>query len=266
MRYCINYTSKFQRFDQVDEVNIRATESLKLIKSLMKDYDCVVNLKIYDIQKFLQENMLEKLTNDELCGIKFLLGDYKNVPQEIKDSGIPYFFTTPATDWEILRGLAELNPCRIYVCEGLGFDLNNVSRFLKEKNIELCIFPNIAQSSWSTTSDLKKFFVRPSDVSFLEGIADVLELYAPESIINTVFKIYAIKENWQGDLSILIDGLDQPIDSATLHPAFMPYRLGCKRKCLGGDGKCNICERLGGLSKIMTKKQIGFVTDEDSTL
>ena len=75
---------------------------------------------------------------------------------------------------------------------------------------------------------------------------------------DTLYKIYAIDQRWDGDLSELISGLNTEIDERYLikdrNLNFSAMRKNCKQKCLRStNGKsCHSCDYLQQLSSLLS--------------
>lgn len=83
-------------------------------------------------------------------------------------------FTDIVTDWDILTHLITFNPHGIYIGGALGFELESVSNILHKYGINIWVYPNLAQSSISTTPGQKKFWIRPEDVELYATYIDVM--------------------------------------------------------------------------------------------
>jgi hypothetical protein len=128
-------------------------------------------------------------------------------------------------------------------------------------NIEVRCFPNVAQSHWSDTSALKKFFIRPEDTIWYEKYVDVYEFFGKPETIATYYKIYAIDKKWFGKLNEVILSFDGELDSRFLLPSFAERRIGCGKRCLKGRG-CRICEATEQLSAQLEKDGLMFTDFE----
>ena len=138
----------------------------------------------------------------------------------------------------------------IYIVEDLCFELDKVSKIAHENQVQLRIYPNVAQSSWKYTEDIKKFWVRPEDISLYEKYVDVCEFFGAEKKVVTLLKIYKDDQKWFGKLNEIILGLKNDIDSRFIVPRFAEKRIKCGKECLKG-GKCQMCERVVSLSKTL---------------
>lgn len=80
----------------------------------------------------------------------------------------------------------------MYIVETLAFEIDKCGNKAHEAGVNIRILPNIAQSQFADTEDVKKFFVRPEDIHHYEPYVDTLEFLCDISKEATIYKIYAI--------------------------------------------------------------------------
>lgn len=269
MKYCINYKKNFKYINEIDELTInynRKDTSLQDFLLLFKDKR--INIYIEDSKSFLENNDLNrfieiknkypslnfyfKLRNPAIDKDSLLL--FKKIKEK---TSIPYFFEVFINDWDILYGYINMKVSDIYIAEALCFELDKVSPLLHNHGIKIRTFPNVCQTSWKETPPLKTFFIRPEDVDIYSNYIDTLEFFSNLSSIETLYKIYAIDQKWFGKLAELITGFNSTIDNKFIAPNFAERRINCNKKCLKG-GKCDICNKIETLSKVLEKNNLLF--------
>ena len=152
-------------------------------------------------------------------------------------------------------GLISLGVSDVYIVEELCFEIDKVAEIAHSEGVNIRVFPNVAQSSWNDSDGITKFFIRPEDVYLYEPYIDVLEFFNSRKRENTLYKIYAIEKKWFGQLSELIVGLNDDIDSRYIASEFGDKRRACRKNCVKG-GKCRICDRVVALSQVLEKNNL----------
>lgn len=263
MRYCIDYnnknieTTKF--FKQADEVTIHYNPADEtLLQFLELNSNRRINIKITDKDDFY--------ANDRVTFFSAICKKYSNVvlfihldekmAEDLANSAIPFYFSAYCNNWDMVYYLITFHPTDIFIVEGLGFEIDKVSKILHGHNISVRCFANVAQSADREMLPLKKFFVRPEDIKRYEPYIDTIEFFKRQKSLDTLYKIYAEDQVWNGPLAELIFSFnDNTIDSRYLFPAGMERRISCGRRCLRGE-KCSICDEMAELSYIMNKGEI----------
>lgn len=246
MKYCVRYDAGFRYKDKVDEFLIdydatAAPDKLFAFVDNHKKQQIVINI-LNDL------SLLELKTLKGLYGqtkrIK-LLFDFKNkeMIKNCQELEIPYFFRNYASNWDIFFGLISLNPTDIYITEALGFELDKAAAVAHKHNIQVRVFPNVAQAATNLVPTLKRFFIRPEDINDIyENYVDVCEFYCNTNRQSVYYKIYAIDKKWDGTLDEVI--VDAPkIHNKAIPNIFGKTRLKCGKRCLK-DSSCSLCESI----------------------
>lgn len=255
--------------DVIEQIMIKYHPSKNLIPYLQEHKNQRIIFDIQDAQKFLKESgllYLQTLKQDEKDPGNWVvrfpsLFDPKTIGAEdiekVKEAGIPFFFKTYIDRWDMLWGLLDMGVSDIYIVNELGFDLQTVHNLCAKYNCKVRVFPNIAQSSWYTTPDLKKFFIRPEDIDEYKDVVDVFEFFeeTEEENINlgeVLYNIYANQKIWYGKLKEIILNFDGDLDGRYTHPIWVTRRINCNKKCLKGS-KCDMCNTVAGFGETMSK-------------
>lgn len=263
MKYCIDYHKSFRKAEQADEFTIIYNKKNDaLIDFLEKFKDKRVNLTIE-----------KELTTSELKLLKTIRDSYPNlflriekyddeILENLVECGVPFFFSNRVNNWDEFLGLVELGVTDIYIVEDLCFELDKVAAIAHNNDIQLRIYPNIAQSSWKHTPEIKKFWVRPEDIAAYEEYVDVCEFFGNTQQVSVLLKIYKEDKKWFGLLNEIIIGLKENLDSRFIAPRFAEKRIKCGRECLKG-GKCQMCERVVSLSKTLKDANLMIEIDKN---
>jgi len=164
--------------------------------------------------------------------------------ERIKENHICFFFTDVVTSWDALTLFASKGVKAMYIAEEMGFELKTIHDLIAPMNIEIWIYPNVAQSAVAESDDMKKFFVRPEDIDFYKQYVDVCHIYSKEGQEYTQKKTLDIykRKSWFGFLGDLIIDFKSkgPLNSAVLN-FFAERRIKCGKRCLKGYS-CLVCE------------------------
>lgn len=256
MKYCMDFNKNYLSLD-VDEINIQYDKILSLdsLVSLTETYKKRLNI-CFKEENMIIENIKEILDlNNEYLYIR-LPFKTPTISDQLKREypKINLFFETQANTWDIFIGLVKYGVTDIYITEGLGFELDKISKIAKENNIQIRTFPNVAQTGWTDNDDVSKFWIRPEDTPIYEQYIDVYEFW-DSSKFNIYYKIYKEDKKWFGNLKEIIIDLKENLDSRFLIPEFAQKRFRCGRRCLKGDN-CKICYEIIKLSKSLEEANL----------
>ena len=270
MKYCISYSNKSHIIDKVDEIIIRYDKNkiLNLFADFIpnhKEQRIIVDLCFLDYGEDLEALKKVSTIHKERPELKFDLrvnNFEEDFTKILKSTNIAYFYNTYANNWDTFIGLVNAGVSDIYIVENMGFELNKIAAIAHEHNIQIRVFPNVAQSSWKDTSGIYKFFIRPEDTEVYEEFVDVYEFYGDSKHIDTYYKVYHDDQKWFGNLKEIIIDFDYDLDSKYVIPRFAEKRTRCGKECLKG-GKCEICNRIVDLSKNLEKANLIVKIDKD---
>lgn len=272
--FCLNFKRGRKYLDVVDEIIIKYHPSENLLDFLIEHKDQRVILDIEDKKNFFDTYGVETLAaikvnvdnpdNWVLRLPKILDNDMSLDEDEIdklRKTNLPFFFNEYIDRWDILEGYLNLGVTDVYIVNELGFELDKVYEIAHKHDAKVRVFPNIAQSSWFLTPDLKKFFIRPEDIEDYEKYVDVFEIFeAQEPVIaETLYKVYAMDKQWFGRLEEIIGDFHADLDGRFLHPRWVERRVKCGKKCLKGS-MCDMCSTIAGLGESLEK--VGIIVSK----
>ena len=256
MKYCLHYYSLSQYKDTADElIIIYDKNNIKLIdfaKERPEEQRLVV---------FVQTDITEEHDANDIDifaaaaevhpNIAFKLYPYVDYAP-FKEKNLFYFYEFFTSTWDDVIGLANAGVSDIYVCNILGFNIDLVSAYCKSRNINVRIFPNVAQSNFTPLKekedfekDITKFFIRPEDVPVFEEYVDYMEFWGPIKDQDEVYRIYK-EQKWLGKLSQIIIGYRGSAYNRELSNMFALHRITCKKRC--NYKNCSMCYQFVGLS------------------
>ena len=267
MKYSINFHRDFRYMEEIDEIIITykdknaevldflktVSENQRVILDTTKDNNIVIekNLEIFSAAKKIHKNI----------AIKMALWQ-RGAAADLYEENIPFFFDTFADSWDILISFIKMNVSDVYVANELGFELKNISKVCKDANVNIRVFPNVAQTSSKIDNldMLKAFFIRPEDIYAYEPYVDICEFFGPLDRQSVLYEIYK-SEKWLGDLRELIIGLNFSIGSRTILPCFGEERVNCGKKCY--YGQCIICDKIKTISNQLKEAGVELVTRKE---
>lgn len=268
--FCLNFKKGRRYLDVVDQIIIKYHPSENLLNFLNQHKNQRIILDIEDAESFLKNYGVETLAavkthidnpNNWVLRFPKMLDNDNTIDIDaltnMQKLGLPFFFKEYVDRWDILKGYLDLQVTDVYIVNELGFELDKVSKLAHNYNTKIRVFPNIAQTSWALTPDLKKFFIRPEDIEDYEEYVDVFEIFeAQEPIIaETLYKVYAMDKQWYGKLEEIIGDFSADLDGRFLHPRWVDRRIKCGKKCLKGS-MCDMCDTIAGLGESLEKAGI----------
>ena len=271
MKYCIDYIRDSKILDEVDEINInydRIQDLNALLDFCNQHPKQRINVCFYDLDKALRENQLKDLLDFQKEHTE--LNMYIRLPGTNEETGVmlnaypdcKFYFGIYVNDWDRVIGFINYGVTDIFIVEGLGFELEKIAPIAHEHKVQVRVFPNIAQSSWKDTDDLRKFWIRPEDIDFYEQYVDVCEFIDDNKKVDVLYDIYKNDKKWFGDLTEIIGGLTKTIDSRYIVPRFVKKRVRCGRECMKG-GNCQMCDRIQELSGNLEKAGLIVMIDKE---
>lgn len=268
MSFAIPFHRQFKYLqDKTVQLNIKYKPSIKKLESFIDTYkEHRINIVMENEPSQEDLNILKVLI-DKFINTKIIirLPIYnENLEQTLSSRSIPHYYNEIVTTWDKFLGFLSLDITDIVIAEELGFSALFLKPLAKSKNIQLRVFCNICQSSWYKTKSLKTFFIRPEDIDLYSYYFDTFEfIYAKEKPdiheINVLYEVYAIDKHWAGRLDEIIKEYIGEEDSRFFLPDFAEFRLKCQKKCVtrgNMSSKCNMCERIGELSKVLDEKNL----------
>lgn len=267
MKYCCEYFGEFAKVGYFDEliVHLRPNEDIKNIEDFFsKHKKQTIIIQVLDNHDFLEGGKASRILSllpPLEYKYKFKLNnpfdeETIQIVEECKKLGIPYFFDILVDEWDVLNAVAAYEPTDMYIVNTLGFELAEVSRKLHKQNINIRVYPNIAQSRVSGGNSLCKFWIRPEDTDVYDHFVDVFEFLVDvhnNNLKELYYTIYAEEMMWSGPLNLIIAGLEEEIDNRGIFNAFPLKRIECAKAC-EKNAQCSLCYQLANISNMIVEK------------
>lgn len=273
MKYAVTYYRDFRYFKEVDEIILYWSTKDDIVDYVKTTYAQNQRI-IVSIDNHLTDDEIEQIIIPILEKLK---AEHNNITirfdnwtgenlhrkkeqlKSLKEKGIRYYFNQPCTSWDLVYGLVSLGASDIIVTETMGFDLVKISEYCKPRKVKIRIYPNVAQYGGYGVSeeipDVQKFFVRPEDTEIYEPYVDVFEIWGDFERQSVLFEIYK-QQYWLGNLNDIIYGLNEEIPNECIMDHFALIRLSCRKKCMQGEKRCQICPTIMDLAKTLDEEEL----------
>ena len=265
MKYCCEYGGEFGKLSFFDEIiiHLRPNDDLFDIQNFFTTHPKQeIIIQILDTEDFVNNNIFNRL----IALLPITQYNYRlKLNNPYADStgvlvglcheyNIPFFFDMLVGDWDILQSLIQFYPTEMYIVNSLGFDLPMVASILHHEDINIRIYPNIAQSTVPDSPSMTKFFVRPDDVDYYEDYVDTMEFLVnvnDNQLKEIYYCIYAEDMMWEGPLEVIIAGFEDHCDNRGIFNSFAIKRLMCSKECVKGR-KCKYCFQVQEAANMIT--------------
>lgn len=261
--FCLNYYPFEKYLEDAEQLKIIYNPADRTLQDFLQNYNqksIVIegNFKEQDIQLFKALN--EKFSNFKLA----IYSTETNILNKVQEYNIPFFFSDFVGTIDKMHGLMKYHPTDMYICEQLGFFMDQISKVLHDNNIKVRVLPNICQSSYPDTPSLLKFFIRPEDIENYTNFVDVFQLVTDQKRQAVIYKIYK-QGYWSGPIKEIIPNFKDNLDSRFVGRAFGAIRTSCKRRCLYKPQSCDICHRISDLADTFKDNNI-FIKPQKNTV
>jgi len=265
MNFCLPFMIGFPYNDEIMEFTIKY-DSMKdkyedLINFVETYSDRRINIELtYNATSL--NTLLPLLKINPAVYLKLNEG-YIHRVNDLKESGIPFFFTLQCSSWDSLNSLINIGVSDVYLTNELGFNLLKIQKMLQYTGIRTRAIVNVAQMAdpFNVNARIKAFFIRPEDIGVYQDIIDTFEFFATnQAQYEVLYDTYVHNESWEGNLAEIIMGLGIDVDSRAIAPDFGVYREDCGKRCFSGSS-CHICDRVHELAIAMEDKDLMFTED-----
>lgn len=266
MKYCTQFHKNFAYLDKIDELIIDYNKNnINIIDFVQTErpQEQRIILDIYKMKEKLDFRILEAAVKVHK-NLAVKLGIHQlDIANELSVANISFFFEELANNWDTLISFINYGVSDVYIANEMGFDIKEISKICKRNNVNIRVFPNVAQNGSKLTryneDSFKSFYIRPEDTCLYECYVDVFEFFGTLDRHSVLYDIYT-SQKWSGDLKDLIIGLNTSINNRSIVPAFGDKRLDCQKKC--NKGNCVLCDKIFTFNKELVKNNIVFKKNE----
>lgn len=261
MEYRLDIKSKYRNKTNYLKINKNNIDELTLKyieENPDKYYFYTVEETLDDIDKKNIKKLLNFSKNLTILFNFFYNSDIKY----LNENNIKFAFSFPVVSYQNAYELIYAGSTEIKVHGELGFNEEWQKKIKEEFNIKIIVTPQLASIyrlyvQNDSLNRIKNFFIPPRFIKNYDTI-DIVDFCEPNIVKeNTLYKIYAIDQRWDGNLDELISGLNVKIDERYLikdrHLNFPAVRKNCKQRCLRSPGEksCHSCDYLMQLSLLL---------------
>ena len=256
MKYCINYTTKFNYFDSDDvEIEIRYSKEkqnglLDFCKNVIRE-DQMLVVRIED-----------NIDAEELETFKAAAAVHPNIIfktwnlEDFRVTDLKFMFADTVRCFTDLRAIVSIGVKRVIIGGDLCFNLHRVREYCDPYEVEIVCYANYIENRADNIPCYEKFFIRPEDVYTYEGYIDVLQFkkddyYDSLQSQNLFYRIYKAGK-WDGTIDQIIEGYTLKTPNSSVIPYFGIVRTNCKNDC----NECQICSHAATTANLLKENNI----------
>lgn len=251
MKYCTSYYQPENIRAKVDEIRFpiqNLTVALTYANN-HSDKRIIIEIASLTAPKIPSLDKLSRL-QEETPNLTYDFFELQDLAKYNKSTncGRNYMYHYPAVTWAMIQILMYHKVSDIYIGEPLVFDLNAISKYVKENGIKIRVCPHKVKNEFTKEieSDLgiRHFFVLPQDADAYGDYIDVFELLdrnivREEALVRT----YTAKEPYTHALDYLIENIGVELNCALVDDRWITRRLNCQQRCLKSPKECDFCYR-----------------------
>ncbi len=162
-----------------------------------------------------------------------------------QNQGFSVFWAYPISSFQELRSFLAAGVSQVLLDAPLYFDLRVVKKICGNAQIRLVV--NKCLNDYSFLKDgIQGTYVRPEDIKHYAQYVDHFEFDVKTlEQERTLYKVYAIEQNWPGNLELLLTNLNYSVDNRGFEALegdnFAERRMNCQQACQRDANKCRYC-------------------------
>ena len=250
MLSCVSNRIEKEYLKQANQIKVRQNDYKEI-------YDLMGN---YYPNKQVILSITEPLTDKQLNVIKHTPNLMLELPfyhNDFLQLNRPFYMAQPAHSFQEVNGFAAIGASQFLLGSPLFFRIGEVA----ELNMPTRIIPHKAFiEPIHTPNSLHGQWMRPEDINLYDEILKdkmILDFSdAEKTKQQALFRLYVLRQPWNGDLNTLIEDLNlpQPLLNRMLNSKITEVRLNCGQRCENPSGTCTICDRTYYLAQKLTAK------------
>lgn len=251
MKYCVSGRQSKAILTKADQIKLQYKDAGILI-DYIKDYenkDFILEIPKEITQEEINWELYKTLSKE--ASIIFCLENLFLI-NKCNEYGIKYYWNYPITSYYELKGLADLNPCYLFLGAPLSFNLKKIK---SKYNIPIRLCPNLAYDAYIPRANgIYGTWIRPEDVEIYAEFVDVLEFVCENLTAEAaLLRIYQEQKHWPGNLNLLLTNLNVNIDNRIIPEDIGSIRANCGQKCMETN-TCHYCEKAFIFSNVLRDK------------
>lgn len=251
MKFCMLYDNHSRYLRNADEIILKyqhkTSEIIEHIGTYKQEKRIILNVYLLDNETLMDCKEIFAAAAEKHPNMA-ILGEQTQA-EVLTKLELPFFFANIVDSWDKLNAFINCGVSDVYIGNEFGFSLKKISQVCKENNVNIRVYPNVAQTSTSMLKPtINSFYIRPEDLKYYEDLVDVIEFFGPLDRQDVLFKIYSTRR-WLGELNTLIIGLeDESVNNTIFLECFGAVRTNCDKRCSYSKG-CNMCTRFISINK-----------------
>ena len=246
LKYSLSSRQEHKYLLQANEIRVMWNDR-NIIYDLCEKYPAAkINLvKLYSHTDIVDWNELSNFIVLSRNQIIFGFSDVADL-DEARRRGLPHYCPVPVRTFAELEDYKRAGVCRVYLTAPLFFEMDKVQQF----DIPVAAVANQANPDalFARPDGVTGTWIRPEDIELYEPYIEVIEFMGDRKQEQALFRIYAERQEWSGDLNLIIPDLNYPCTNRMIPPTLAQKRLNCGQRCKSG-GACKLCYRLMTLAQ-----------------
>lgn len=241
MKFSLSSHQTSEYLKKADEIKVQYRDRRSIPDLIEKYPTATINLTRYYIDSTEDIDWNEINMYNGLSQGHFIFGltlyDEMNMARA---KNITYYHLAPVRTFAELNDLKRAGVCRVSVTAPLFFQLKKVKSF----GIPVYATANVSQgdSLFSRPDGVTGCWIRPEDVETYEPYIDILDFSGDKTQEQALYRIYAEKKEWPGELGLLVQDLNYQCTNRMVPPTLAERRIECGQKCQE-NGNCRLCYR-----------------------
>lgn len=260
MKYSLSSRQPKEYLEKADEIRVSYRDRNFILDVVELYPNADINLRLRNRDEAYDWDEIQRF--DVLAKGKLIVScAYLSDVEEAKKLGLRCAWMEPARTYREMQGLTALGVDYILLDAPLFFDLEQVKTF----GVPLRVCANVASYDWfNFENNICGPWIRPDDVELYEEYITTIEfaLITLEQE-RALFRIYAEKQGWVGDISSIIPAIGTHVPNHMILPEVGKARLGCRQRCVSG-GACRLCYH--ALELAGQKEKIKEIANERETV
>lgn len=242
MKFCITARQEAEYLAKADEIKFEYRDR-RGIPDFVKKYPD--KTFILEIPRGVEVDVAEIKESFYLSNQKLIicLPDI-TIPEvdELRKLEIPFYWGYAITTPYDLKSAADLGVSYIRVGAPLFFDIDVIASY----GIPVRCMVNLANDGFfPNRNGIIGPWIRPEDLNMYGSIIESVDFAFEElSQERALYRIYAERKEWPGNLDMIVKNVDDKAINRMLPTEFTINRLHCKQRCMnnGITRNCHLCE------------------------